>query len=67
MATWALDGISFDGPTSGQAELSEKWLPLLIVALILGLVSAIVEPVVKFFSFPFIVTIGLFLLWSSMP
>ena len=36
---------------------------LLGVALILGLVSAIVEPVVKFLSLPFIiVTIGLFLL-----
>lgn len=63
VAAWLLDGIYFDGPTSGNAELQEKWLPLLLVALILGLVTMFVEPVVKFFSFPFIIlTIGLFLL-----
>lgn len=63
VAAWLLDGIHFDGPTSGNAELQEKWLPLLLVALILGLVTMFVEPVVKFFSFPFIIlTIGLFLL-----
>ncbi len=63
VAAWLLDGIWFDGPTSGNAELQEKAVPLLLVALILGLVTMFVEPVVKFFSFPFIIlTIGLFLL-----
>ncbi|MGL5809017.1 MAG: phage holin family protein [Nocardioides sp.] len=63
VAAWAIDGIFFDGPTEGSAELGEKLLPLLAVALILGLVSVFVEPVVKFLSLPFIVlTIGLFLL-----
>ena len=63
VATWLIDGIWFEGATQGSAELQEKALPLLGVALILGLVSAIVEPVVKFLSLPFIiVTIGLFLL-----
>lgn len=63
VAAWLFDGIWFDGPTSGQAEWKEKLLPLLIVAFILGLVTMFVEPVVKFFSFPFIIlTIGLFLL-----
>lgn len=63
VAAWLIDGISFDGPTSGQAEWQEKVVPLLIVALIMGLVSAIVEPVVKFLSIPFIIlTLGLFLL-----
>lgn len=62
-ATQLLGGISFEGPTSGQAELQEKWLPLLIVAAILGVVSSTVEPIVKLLSLPFIVlTIGLFLL-----
>jgi putative membrane protein len=62
-AAWLIDGIRFDGATQGQAELQEKALPLLGVALILGLVSAIVEPVVKLLSLPFIIlTIGLFLL-----
>jgi len=63
VAAWMLDGIWFEGPTQGNAELSEKWLPLLIVALISGLVAAFVEPVVTFLSIPFIiVTLGLMLL-----
>jgi putative membrane protein len=63
VATWLFDGIYFTGPTSGTAEIQHKILPLLLVALILGIVSVYVEPVVKFFSIPFIIlTIGLFLL-----
>jgi putative membrane protein len=63
VATWLFDGIYFSGPTSGTAEIQHKILPLLLVALILGVVSMYVEPVVKFFSIPFIIlTIGLFLL-----
>lgn len=62
VAAWLLDGISFVGPTEGQAEFTEKYVPVLLVALILSLVTVFVEPVVKFFSIPFIiVTIGLFL------
>jgi putative membrane protein len=63
VATWLFDGIYFSGPTSGTAEIQHKIVPLLLVALILGVVSMYVEPVVKFFSIPFIIlTIGLFLL-----
>ena len=63
VATWLFGGIYFAGPTSGQQELDHKILPLLLVALILGLVSSLVRPVVTFFSIPFIiVTLGLFLL-----
>lgn len=63
VATWLIDGIYFTGPTSGMAEVRHKLLPLLLVALILGVVSSFVKPVVTFFSIPFIVlTIGLFLL-----
>jgi putative membrane protein len=63
VATWLLSGIYFTGPSSGQAELKHKILPLLLVALILGFVSNFVRPVVTFFSIPFIIfTIGLFLL-----
>ncbi|NYG54021.1 phage holin family protein [Nocardioides perillae] len=63
VATWLLDGIRIVGPRSGTAELQEKLLPLLLVALILGVVTAVVKPVVTFFSIPFIVlTLGLFLL-----
>lgn len=63
VAAWLVPGIRFDGPASGSAELQEKVVPVLIVALIMGLVSAIVEPVVKVLSIPVIVlTLGLFLL-----
>lgn len=63
VATWLFNGIRFTGPTSGQAEIQEKALPLLLVALILGLVTALVKPVLTILSIPFIiVTLGLFLL-----
>jgi putative membrane protein len=63
VATWLIDGIFFTGPSSGQEELKHKLLPLLLVALILGIVSNFVRPVVTFFSIPFIIlTLGLFLL-----
>jgi putative membrane protein len=63
VATWLFDGIYFTGPHTGSAELKHKILPLLLVALILGVVSSFVRPVVTFFSIPFIiVTLGLFLL-----
>jgi putative membrane protein len=64
VAAWLLDGIRFDGPGDPfGSEVREKLLPLLGVALILGLVTVFVEPVVKLLSLPFIVvTVGLFLL-----
>jgi putative membrane protein len=63
VATWVFDGIYLTGPSSGQAELKHKLLPLLLVALILGLVSSVVRPVVTFFSIPLVIlTLGLFLL-----
>ena len=63
VAAQLLAGISFDGPDAGGAELQEKLVPLLAVALILGLVSTFVEPVVKLVSLPFIIlTLGLLLL-----
>jgi putative membrane protein len=58
VAAWLLHGIHLDGAT-----WQDKVLPLAGAAVILGLVSVFVEPVVKFLSLPFIVlTIGLFLL-----
>lgn len=63
VATWLVGGISFDGPTSGMDEIKQKLLPLLIVALVLGIVSAFVKPILKFLAFPFILlTLGLLLL-----
>lgn len=58
VAAWLLDGITVEG-----ADWKAKAVPLLVVALILGLVTVFVEPIVKVLSLPFIVlTIGLFLL-----
>jgi putative membrane protein len=63
VAAWLLDGIRVTGPTQGQAELTEKIVPLVVVALILGIVSSLVKPVLTILSIPFIiVTLGLFLL-----
>ncbi|MFW6773032.1 phage holin family protein [Nocardioides sp. CPCC 205120] len=62
VAAWLFDGISFDGATSGQAEIEDKILPLLGVALIFSVVTAFVTPLVKLLSFPLILlTLGLFL------
>ena len=56
----ARTGSGSTAPTNGQAELQEKIVPLLVVALILGLVSTFIEPVIKLLSLPFIIlTLGL--------
>lgn len=63
VAAWLLDGIWFNGPLNGSAEVVEKAPPLFAVAVILGLVSTFIEPVVKILSLPFIIlTLGLMLL-----
>jgi putative membrane protein len=62
VAAWLIDGISFTGPTTGTEELRHKLVPLIGVALILGVVSALVKPVLQILSLPFIIlTLGLFL------
>ena len=63
VAAWLIDGIRFTGPTQGVEELRHKLLPLIGVALILGIVSAFVKPILKLLSLPIILlTLGLFLL-----
>jgi putative membrane protein len=63
VAAWLLGGISFEGARNGQAEIQDKIVPLLFVALILGLVSTFIEPVIKLLSLPFIIlTLGFLLL-----
>jgi putative membrane protein len=58
LATWLLDGMSIEGDS-----WREQIVPLLLVALIMGVIGAIVKPVVTFFSLPFVIlTLGLFLL-----
>ena len=62
VATLLIDGIYFDGPVHGQEEIRHKLVPLLVVALILGVVTSFVKPILTILSIPFIlVTLGLFL------
>jgi putative membrane protein len=60
---WLIPGIYLEGPTSGSEEIRHKLIPLLVVALILGLVSMLVKPILTLLSLPLIIlTLGLFLL-----
>jgi putative membrane protein len=55
IAAWLVSGITIQGATTGRRVLT-----LLIVAAVFGLVNAIVKPVVKLLSLPFIIlTLGL--------
>ncbi|MDP3890759.1 phage holin family protein [Nocardioides sp.] len=64
IAAWLLDGIAFEGSSGTFTEqVQDKWLDVLLVALILGVITSFVKPIVQFLSLPFIIlTIGLFLL-----
>lgn len=63
VALWLVPGIFLEGPTSGSDEIKHKFIPLLVVALILGTVSRFVKPLLTILSLPLIiVTFGLFLL-----
>ncbi len=54
-ATWLLDGITLTGDTT-----EDRVITLVLVALIFGVVNAVVRPVVKTLSLPFILlTLGL--------
>jgi putative membrane protein len=58
VAAWLVDGISV-GPGTG----TERALTLLGVAIIFGLVNAIVRPILRLLTLPLVVlTLGLFLL-----
>ena len=60
VAAIALQGIHLG---EGVDPLSRQLLTILVVAVIFGLVNAVIRPVVKFFAFPFILlTLGLFTL-----
>jgi putative membrane protein len=56
VAAWLIEGISV-----GPGTTSERLFTLLAVAVIFGLVNAIVRPIVRLISIPlFILTLGLF-------
>lgn len=60
-ASWLLDGIRFNGPINGSAEVQEKVLPVLGVALILTLINTFIRPILSAISIPItIVTLGVF-------
>jgi putative membrane protein len=55
VASWIVSGITLEGATTGRRVIT-----LLIVAAIFGIVNAVVRPVVKLLSLPFIIlTLGL--------
>ncbi|WP_427887532.1 phage holin family protein [Kribbella sp. GL6] len=55
VASWLVSGITLEGATT-----SRRVVTLLIVAAIFGVVNAVVKPVVKVLSFPFLIlTLGL--------
>ena len=57
-ATWLLSGITLTAPTTGS-----KILALLIVALIFGVLNALVKPIFKLVTAPIVLlTLGLFLI-----
>jgi putative membrane protein len=60
LATLVLSGLEVVGGEEGSAQ---RVLVFLVVALVFGLVNAIVKPIVKLFSLPlYILTLGLFTL-----
>ena len=57
-ATWLLDGITLTGGTD-----TDKFVTLLVVGAIFGLITSFVRPIVRLLSLPLIVlTLGLMLL-----
>ena len=57
-AAWLIEGIRVEGSST-----EEQAITLVVVALIFGVVNAVVEPIVKLLSLPFIIlTLGLFLI-----
>ncbi|WP_435770658.1 phage holin family protein [Nocardioides sp. SYSU DS0651] len=63
LAAQLIEGIWFSGADAGRAELEDKILPLVLVALISCAVTAVVKPVLTLLSIPFILlTLGLFLI-----
>ncbi len=60
VAAWLFDGIRVGRPDTGSVE---DLVTLLLVGVVLGLVNAVVAPLAKLISLPFIIlTLGLFLL-----
>ena len=58
VCAWLIDGIHL---ADGSATFASKLATIVLVALIFGVVNAVVKPIAKVLTFPFIVlTLGLF-------
>jgi len=56
VAAWLIPGITF-----GDGKFGSKFATVVLVALVFGLVNAVVKPIAKLLSFPLIIlTLGLF-------
>lgn len=67
VAAWIFDGIRFGtAAATDTQDWTDKIGPLVVVALIVGIVNSFVKPVINLLSIPFIiVTLGLFLLLTN--
>lgn len=66
VAAWLLDGISVTESGVYLSERDDRWVTLALVGAILGLVNAIVRPVVNLLALPLILlTLGLMLLVTN--
>ena len=63
VAAWLLEGITLTESGVFLSDRDDRWVTLVLVGAILGLVNAVVKPVVKLVSLPLILlTLGLALL-----
>jgi putative membrane protein len=63
VALWLIPGIYISGPTHGSDEFRHKLWRLVIVAIIFGVINAIIRPILTIVSLPAIIlTLGLFIL-----
>lgn len=58
VAAWLLDGIVL---ADDETTFASKFTTIILVALVFGVINAVVKPIAKLLAFPFIVlTLGLF-------
>jgi putative membrane protein len=56
VAAWLVPGITF-----GEGKFGSKFATIVLVAVVFGIINAVVKPIAKLLSFPFIIlTLGLF-------
>jgi len=54
-------GLLVSGITLGEGKFGSKFATIVLVAIVFGIVNAVVKPIAKLLSFPFIIlTLGLF-------